>query len=146
MLICNVVGARPNFMKMAPVIKEQCRLGLNNICVHTGQHYDQKMSKVFFDELRMPHPDIYLGIGSGTHAMQTAPIMMEFEKICLERKPDLMVVAGDVNSTLAAALVASKLHIKVAHVEAGLRSFDKMMPEEINRIITDHISELLFTT
>ncbi len=146
MIICNVVGARPNFMKMAPVINEQRIRGFEQICVHTGQHYDVKMSQVFFDELNLPRPDLYLGIGSDTHARQTARIMVEFEKFCLERGPDLVVVAGDVNSTLAAAVAASKLNIPVAHVEAGLRSFDRTMPEEINRILTDTVSELLFAT
>jgi len=146
MIICNVVGARPNFMKMAPVINEQLSQGFNQVFVHTGQHYDEKMSQIFFDELKMPRPDLYFGVGSDTHARQTARIMTEFEKFCVERKPDLVVVAGDVNSTLAAALVASKLHIPVAHVEAGLRSFDKTMPEELNRIVTDHVSEFHFTT
>jgi len=145
-MICNVVGARPNFMKMAPVINEQRMRGLDQVCVHTGQHYDAKMSQIFFDELNMPRPDLYLGVGSDTHARQTAHIMTEFEKFCFEKNPALVVVAGDVNSTLAAALVASKLHIPVAHVEAGLRSFDKAMPEEVNRILTDHVSEFLFTT
>ncbi len=146
MLICNVVGARPNFMKIAPIVAELQRRGLPQFLVHTGQHYDTNMSKVFFDELGMPRPDVDLGIGSDSHARQTARVMMAFEDICLERRPDLVMVAGDVNSTLAAALVASKLRIPVAHVEAGLRSFDSTMPEETNRILTDHISDLLFTT
>ena len=146
MLICSVVGARPNFMKMAPVINEIRKRGLKQLLVHTGQHYDEKMSKVFFDELGLPHPDIYLGVGSDTHARQTARVMTEFEQFCFENKPDLVIVGGDVNSTLAVALAASKLCIPVAHVEAGLRSFDREMPEEINRICTDHISEILFTT
>jgi UDP-N-acetylglucosamine 2-epimerase (non-hydrolysing) len=133
-------------MKMAPVINEQRLRGFSQVCVHTGQHYDAAMSRVFFDELGLPQPDLYLGVGSDTHARQTARIMMEFEPFCLEKRPDLVVVAGDVNSTVAASLVASKLHIPVAHVEAGLRSFDKTMPEEVNRIVTDHLSELLFTT
>ena len=115
MLICNVVGARPNFMKMAPVVKEMNKRDMRQMLVHTGQHYDEKMSRVFFEELEIPHPDFYLGVGSGTHACQTARIMMEFESICLEKRPDLIVAGGDVNSTLAAALVASKLHISVAH-------------------------------
>jgi len=146
MLICNVVGARPNFMKMAPVINEMRRRSLSQMLVHTGQHYDEKMSQVFFDELGLPRPDLYLGVGSDTHARQTAQIMMGFEKFCFEKKPDLVIVAGDVNSTAAVALVCSKMQIPIAHVEAGLRSFDRAMPEEINRIVTDHLSDLLFTT
>jgi UDP-N-acetylglucosamine 2-epimerase (non-hydrolysing) len=145
-MICSVVGARPNFMKMAPVILEAQRRGLAHRFVHTGQHYDAAMSTIFFDELRMPQPDVYLGVGSGSHADQTARIMMAFEKVCLEHKPKLVIVAGDVNSTLACALVAAKLCIPVAHLEAGLRSFDRSMPEEINRILTDHISDMLFTS
>jgi len=145
-LICNVVGARPNFMKMAPVINEMRRRGFNQVLVHTGQHYDEKMSEVFFNELNLPRPDVYLGVGSDTHARQTARIMTEFETFCFEKKPGLVIVGGDVNSTLAAALAASKLCIPVAHIEAGLRSFDRSMPEEINRILTDHISDFLFTT
>lgn len=145
-MICFVVGARPNFMKMAPVILEARARGLASILVHTGQHYDAQMSAVFFEDLGMPQPDIDLNIGSGSHAEQTARTMVAFEQVCLERKPSLVVVAGDVNSTLACALTASKLHIPVAHVEAGLRSFDPSMPEETNRVLTDHISSLLFTT
>ena len=145
-LICNVVGARPNFMKMAPVILEASRRGLKQIVVHTGQHYDAQMSSSFFDVLKMPQPDFYLGVGSGTHAEQTARIMVAFEPVCVEQKPDLLVVGGDVNSTLACSLVAAKLLIPVAHVESGLRSFDRTMPEEINRILTDHTASLLFTT
>jgi len=141
-----VVGARPNFIKMAPVIEEAKRRGLPQILVHTGQHYDTQMSDIFFRELEMPQPDIYLGVGSGSHAEQTARIMIAFEKACEEHVPDLVVVAGDVNSTLACALTAAKLQIPVAHVEAGLRSFDRTMPEEINRVLTDHLSDLLFTT
>lgn len=146
MLICTVVGARPNFMKIAPILHALQRRGLPYFLVHTGQHYDTNMSQVFFDQLKMPKPDVYLGIGSDSHARQTARVMIAFEEIVLERKPDLVVVAGDVNSTLACALVAAKLNIPVAHVEAGLRSFDRAMPEETNRILTDHVSDLLFTT
>tara|TARA_Y100000768_G_scaffold388196_1_gene382724 strand:+ start:6002 stop:7102 length:1101 start_codon:yes stop_codon:yes gene_type:complete len=145
--IINVVGARPNFMKIAPI--HRCMLNsikINPLLVHTGQHYDDKMSKIFFEELSLPNPDIYLKVGSGSHASQTAKIMIEFEKIILSEKPDLVLVVGDVNSTLACALVASKLNIRVAHVEAGLRSFDRQMPEEINRIITDSISDYLFVS
>ena len=146
MSIISVVGARPNFMKMAPVISASKDYGLSNYLVHTGQHYDDNMSRVFFEELGLPEPDKFLGVGSGSHASQTAKILIEFEKECLQRKPSLIIVAGDVNSTLACALVAVKLNIPVAHVEAGLRSFDNTMPEEINRILTDRISELLFTS
>jgi UDP-N-acetylglucosamine 2-epimerase (non-hydrolysing) len=144
--ICTVVGARPNFMKMAPVILEARRRKLAQVFVHTGQHYDAKMSAIFFDALGMPEPDVYLGVGSSSHAEQSARIMVEFEQVCLKHKPSLVVVAGDVNSTLACALTATKLLIPVAHVEAGLRSFDRTMPEEINRVLTDHIASLLFTT
>jgi UDP-N-acetylglucosamine 2-epimerase (non-hydrolysing) len=146
MLVCNVVGARPNFMKMAPVVLELKRRGVEQRLIHTGQHYDPAMSKVFFDELGMPQPDLYLGVGSGSHAQQTAHVMMAIEEDCLRHKPSIVVVAGDVNSTVAGAMAASKLNIPVAHVEAGLRSFDRTMPEELNRIVTDHLSDLLFTT
>jgi UDP-N-acetylglucosamine 2-epimerase (non-hydrolysing) len=146
MMTCSVVGARPNFMKVAPIYHELRRRGMDQILVHTGQHYDAAMSDVFFEELEMPRPDMFLGVGSGSHAEQTARVMTAFESVCLERRPDLVIVAGDVNSTLAAALVAAKLDISVAHVEAGLRSFDRAMPEEINRILTDHLAELHFTT
>ncbi|MBN2092433.1 UDP-N-acetylglucosamine 2-epimerase (non-hydrolyzing) [candidate division KSB1 bacterium] len=145
--ILNVVGARPNFMKMAPIH----RLMLNSEIfqprlVHTGQHYDTAMSKVFFDELGLPEPDAYLGVGSGSHAYQTAEVMKALEKIMLEERPDLVLVVGDVNSTLAASIVAAKLCIPIAHVEAGLRSGDRTMPEEINRILTDSIADFLFIT
>lgn len=141
------VGARPNFMKAAPIwekLKENLRI--NPVLVHTGQHYDREMSDSFIQDLGLPHPDIHLGVGSGTHAQQTGKVMTAFEKVCLQEKPDLVMVVGDVNSTLACALVAAKLWIPVAHVEAGLRSFDRSMPEEINRILTDQISDYLFTT
>lgn len=146
--IISVVGARPNFMKIAPIhfAFSSYRDRATHLICHTGQHYDEKMSKVFFDELGLPKPDFYLGIGSGSHAVQTAGVMVAFEKILLDEKPDLVVVAGDVNSTIACSLVAKKLHIDVAHVEAGLRSHDREMPEEINRILTDTISDLLFVT
>jgi UDP-N-acetylglucosamine 2-epimerase (non-hydrolysing) len=133
-------------MKMAPVVLEMRRRGVDQFLVHTGQHYDANMSDVFFDELGMPRPDVHLGVGSGSHASQTAAVLAAFEATCVEQRPDLVVVAGDVNSTLAAALAASKLGIAVAHVEAGLRSFDRAMPEEINRVLTDHLSTLLFAT
>ena len=146
MLICNVVGARPNFMKMAPVVLELKRRRIPQVLVHTGQHYDTNMSQIFFDQLGMPEPDVYLGVGSDTHARQTARIMATFEDVCEKRQPTLVAVGGDVKSTMAVALVAAKLHIPVAHVEAGLRSFDRTMPEEINRVVADHLSQLLFTT
>ncbi|MBI5747835.1 MAG: UDP-N-acetylglucosamine 2-epimerase (non-hydrolyzing) [Nitrospinae bacterium] len=147
MKIINVTGARPNMMKVAPLIKEiKIHKELTPLLLHTGQHYDEKMSKVFFNDLSMPEPDIYLGVGSGSHAVQTAKVMVEFEKVLLSENPDFVVVVGDVNSTMACAITAVKLHIPVAHVEAGLRSFDRTMPEEINRIVTDSVSDYLFTT
>jgi UDP-N-acetylglucosamine 2-epimerase (non-hydrolysing) len=146
MKLLHVVGARPNFMKAAPVFRALQRQGtVHQIIVHTGQHYDYNMSDVFFEQLQMPLPDVNLQVGSGSHAQQTAEIMSRFERVALERQPDIIVVYGDVNSTVACALVASKLGIKVGHVEAGLRSFDRSMPEEINRVLTDQISDLLFT-
>lgn len=146
--IVLVVGARPNFMKAAPLVEQirRYRDSLVPILVHTGQHYDQKLSGLFFDELGLPKPDLYMGVGSGSHAVQTARIMIEFEKIILENPPHLVVVLGDVNSTIACALVAAKCHIPIAHVEAGLRSFEMSMPEEINRVLTDRISDYLFIT
>ncbi|HLL01889.1 MAG TPA: UDP-N-acetylglucosamine 2-epimerase (non-hydrolyzing) [Myxococcaceae bacterium] len=144
--VLHIVGARPNFMKVAPIHKAIAQRGqLTQILVHTGQHYDVKMSDVFFTDLGMAAPDVYLGVGSGSHAEQTARIMIELEKIFLREKPDLVSVVGDVNSTVAGALVASKMGIRISHVEAGLRSFDRTMPEEINRIVTDRISDLLLT-
>src|SRR4030042_708165 len=147
-----VAGARPNFMKIAPLIRaiklfnqtnqtnyrnQKNQINQTNqidyLLIHTGQHYDYEMSQIFFEDLELPRPDIYLGVGSGTHAEQTGKVMIEFEKVLLDEKPDLVIVVGDVNSTLAAALAAAKLHIPVAHVEAGLRSCDRPMPEEINR-------------
>jgi UDP-N-acetylglucosamine 2-epimerase (non-hydrolysing) len=144
--ILSVVGARPNFMKMAPVVAEIRRRGVAHVFVHTGQHYDGNMSRVFFDELAMPKPDIDLGVGSDTQARQTARIMTAFEDVCREHRPDLVLVGGDVNSTAAVALVAAKEGISLGHVESGLRSFDRTMPEEINRVVTDHLSTHLFTT
>jgi len=143
-----VVGARPNFMKIAPIVRELERdsSGFEWRLVHTGQHYDASMSDVFFRQLGIPRPDVDLGVGSGSHAQQTAAIMSAFEPVLQDWRPDLVVVVGDVNSTIACALVAAKLRVKVAHVEAGLRSFDRDMPEEINRILTDQLSDLLFTT
>ncbi len=145
--ILSVVGARPNFMKVAPLHKEISKQSeLTHIICHTGQHYDVNMSDVFFRDLGMPKPHHYLGIGGGSHAAQTGKIMIEFERVILEEKPDLLIVVGDVNSTVACSLVATKLGVRVAHVEAGLRSFDRTMPEEINRIVTDSISDLLFVS
>lgn len=144
--ILHVVGARPNFMKIAPIMIALRGAGfLRQKLVHTGQHYDVAMSHVFFTDLGMPIPDIHLGVGSGSHAEQTAKVLVGFEKVCQEEKPDLVVVAGDVNSTMACAIDCAKLRIPCAHVEAGLRSFDMEMPEEVNRIITDRICDLLLT-
>ncbi len=143
--IILVVGARPNFMKIAPIYAELQSRGQELILLHTGQHYDDNMSKVFFDDLGMPKPDIYMGIGSGSHAYQTGTVMIEFEKICQERDPSMVVVVGDVNSTVACTIVCAKMGIPCAHVEAGLRSFDRDMPEEINRILTDSVADLLLT-
>ncbi|HUX01762.1 MAG: UDP-N-acetylglucosamine 2-epimerase (non-hydrolyzing) [Phycisphaerae bacterium] len=145
--VVNVVGARPNFMKIAPLIAAfRRRPAFQPLLVHTGQHYDERMSRLFFEQLDIPRPDINLEVGSATHAAQTAAIMERFEPVVLERRPDLVLVVGDVNSTIACALVAAKLHVPVAHVEAGLRSFDRRMPEEINRVLTDAISDFLFVT
>jgi UDP-N-acetylglucosamine 2-epimerase (non-hydrolysing) len=145
--VLNIVGARPNFMKVAPIMREMRRRDTEflPLLVHTGQHYDAAMSDAFFTDLGLPTPDVYLGIGSASHAVQTARVMIEFEPVVLEHKPDWVLVVGDVNSTIACALVCAKLGVKVAHVEAGLRSFDRAMPEEINRILTDQISDLLLT-
>ncbi len=144
--IVHVVGARPNYMKIAPLM-EALRLvaGLRQVLVNTGQHYDEAMAKGFIRELQLPAPDRDLEVGSGTHAAQTAAVMIRFEQVCLDERPDLIVVVGDVNSTMAAALVGAKLLIPVAHVEAGLRSFDRTMPEEINRIVTDRVADILLT-
>ena len=139
-------GARPNFMKIAPLINEFKRRKIVFKFIHTGQHYDYNMSKIFLDNLGIPKPDYFLNVGSGTHAVQTAKIMIEFDKVILNEKPRLVIVVGDVNSTIACALVAKKRSIEVAHVEAGLRSFDDKMPEEINRKLTDQISDYLFIT
>jgi len=143
-----IVGARPNYMKAAAVYRAlqnykdriSCRL------VHTGQHYDEKMSDIFFRELELPQPDVYLGVGSGLHGEQTGKIMIAYEKALLAQRPDLVLVAGDVNSTMACSLVAVKLHVKVGHIEGGLRSRDWSMPEEINRVVTDRVADFLFTT
>jgi len=141
-----VAAARPNFMKIAPLMRAIARHErIRPVLVHTGQHYDKNMSEAFFRDLGIPEPDIHLGIGSGSHAQQTGRVMIAFEEILLGEKPDLILVVGDVNSTMACALAAVKLHIPVAHVEAGLRSFDRTMPEEINRLVTDAVSDYLFT-
>jgi UDP-N-acetylglucosamine 2-epimerase (non-hydrolysing) len=145
MKILHVVGARPNFMKAAPVYRALASKGHEQILVHTGQHYDALMSDVFFSTLDIPQPDESLNVGSGSHAQQTAAIMSKFEPVVIERKPDIVLVYGDVNSTVAAVLVCSKLGIRVGHVESGLRSCDRTMPEEINRLVTDQLADLLFT-
>lgn len=148
MRILHVVGARPNFMKISPLMKEMSNHpnDFEQVLVHTGQHYDMDMSRIFLDELGLSKADIYLNVGSGTHAQQTAQIMSCFEPVLNEYRPDWLIVVGDVNSTIACSLVASKMAIPVAHIEAGLRSFDRSMPEEINRILTDQLSDLLFVS
>lgn len=153
MKILLVAGTRPNFMKIAPVLRAinayNTSVKTNRIepfLVHTGQHYDYEMSKVFFEDLGLPTPDASLEVGSGTHAQQTAEVMVRIEKLLLEKHPDMVFVVGDVNSTLAAAIAAVKLHIPIAHVESGVRTFDMTMPEEVNRVLTDHVSDYLFTT
>jgi UDP-N-acetylglucosamine 2-epimerase (non-hydrolysing) len=146
MQILHVVGARPNFMKVAPVRAALAeRNGVRQILVHTGQHYDAFMSDIFFQQLEIPEPDYNLEVGSGSHAQQTAEIMMRLEPVILKTKPDIVLVYGDVNSTIAAALVCSKLLVPIGHVEAGLRSFDRTMPEEVNRVLTDRVADLLLT-
>jgi UDP-N-acetylglucosamine 2-epimerase (non-hydrolysing) len=146
--VISVVGARPNFMKVAPIHRAFAAYAdsVRHLICHTGQHYDARMSDAFFQDLNMPEPHTFLGVGSGSHAEQTARVMVEFEKVCLQEKPDLVIVVGDVNSTIACVLTAAKLHIPTAHVEAGLRSGDRTMPEEINRIATDAISDYCFVT
>lgn len=147
MKLMAIVGARPNFMKIAPIMWEiRNRPEIHAVLVHTGQHYDQKMSALFFDELAIPKPDVDLGVGSGSHAVQTAEVMKRVEPVIAEHRPDVLMVVGDVNSTIACALTAVKMGVPVAHVEAGLRSFDRAMPEEINRILTDAISQWLFVS
>jgi UDP-N-acetylglucosamine 2-epimerase (non-hydrolysing) len=145
-LLLHVTGARPNFPKAAPVIAALNGHNVTQLLVHTGQHYDDAMSEVFFRQLRLPRPDVNLGVGSGRQGRQTAAILERLEDLFLERRPDLVIVYGDVNSTVAAALVAAKSGITLAHVEAGLRSFDRTMPEEINRVVTDRLSDLLLVT
>jgi UDP-N-acetylglucosamine 2-epimerase (non-hydrolysing) len=145
--LLSVVEARPNYMKMAPVLRQLAKqFAFESVLVHTGQHYDNAMSDVFFQDLGIPKPAFNLNVGSASHAVQTAEIMKRFEEVCCRLHPQLVIVAGDVNSTLACSLTAVKLQIPVAHIEAGLRSFDRSMPEEINRLVTDSISDLLFTT
>lgn len=144
--VLHVTGARPNFPKAAPVIRALGALGVPQLLVHTGQHYDDRMSEVFFRELALPRPDVNLGVGSGSQARQTAAIMTALEDVLSERRPGLVVVYGDVNSTVAAALVAAKMQIPLAHVEAGLRSFDPSMPEEVNRVVTDRLADVLLAT
>jgi UDP-N-acetylglucosamine 2-epimerase (non-hydrolysing) len=142
-----VAGARPNFMKIAPIVRAlQAHGGLDYKIIHTGQHYDREMNDVFFEELGIPQPDVFMGAGGGSHAQQTAKIMMAFEELCQANKPDAVLVVGDVNSTLACAIVAKKMNVPVAHVEAGLRSGDMTMPEEINRLVTDSIADWFFVT
>lgn len=146
--VISVVGARPNFMKVAPIHRafQNYSNTIEHLIVHTGQHYDKSMSDSFFSDLNLPKPNYFLGVGSGSHAVQTAKIMVEFEKILLDEKPDLVLVVGDVNSTVACSLTAVKMGIKVAHIEAGLRSYDRAMPEEVNRLATDAISDYCFLT
>jgi UDP-N-acetylglucosamine 2-epimerase (non-hydrolysing) len=147
MKVMNIVGARPNFIKIAPLIKAMStRRGLETVLVHTGQHYDVKMAGQFFEDLGIPVPDVSLDVGSGSHALQTAEVMKRIEPVIEAERPDLVLVVGDVNSTLAAAVTAAKLNVPVAHVEAGLRSFDRSMPEEINRLVTDAVSTYLFVS
>ncbi|HLR93131.1 MAG TPA: UDP-N-acetylglucosamine 2-epimerase (non-hydrolyzing) [Jiangellaceae bacterium] len=145
-LVVHITGARPNFPKAAPVLRALTERGVRQQLIHTGQHYDERMSEVFFQQLGLPEPDVNLGVGSGSHATQTASIMTGLETLFEEHAPALVLVYGDVNSTVAAALVGSKMQIPVGHVEAGLRSFDMSMPEEINRLVTDRLAELLFVT
>ena len=143
MNISVILGTRPEIIKMSPVIRECEKRGLDYFILHTGQHYSYEMDRVFFEELELPQPKYNLDVGSGTHAEQTGKIMIGVEKVLMREKPDIVLVQGDTNTVLAGALAATKLHIKVGHVEAGLRSYDRRMPEEINRVLTDHISDCL---
>ena len=137
--VAVITGARPNFVKVDPIIRELSRRRIPYKLIHTGQHYDKNMSEIFFEELEIAKPDVFLEVGSGSHAEQTAKVMIEFERLCMADRPSLVVVVGDVNSTLACSLVAAKLNIKLCHVEAGLRSGDWTMPEEVNRVLTDRM-------
>ena len=144
-MIAIILGTRPEIIKMSPIIRECERQGLDYFILHTGQHYSYNLDRIFFDELELPAPKYNLDVGSGTHAEETGEMLIGIEKVLLKEKPDIVLVEGDTNTVLAGALAAAKLHIKVGHVEAGLRSHDRSMPEEINRILADHVSDYLFT-